>query len=154
MADDVRVQRSTDLDIPTKNPLERGWRKAQLIRELARGELSQTRLGEIHGVSQASISRFATRYSGDIEMVRYHLAERLQEGAEHLWVANKQNRLAEYQSTAERMAEVNTPRSHEIKLAALKAVAEELGDLPARTQVNVSQQTVSYEIVGIPYEDI
>ncbi|MGA5264276.1 hypothetical protein ACPCI0_29150 [Streptomyces griseoincarnatus] len=150
---DVKVQRTTELEIPVR-PLEQGWRKAQLIRQLAMGELTQQRLGEMYGVSQASISRFASRYKGDIEMVRYRLAEQVQAGAEHLWVVGKQNRLAEYQQTAERMSELNTPRSHEIKISALKAVAEELGDLPARTQVNVEQNVVSYEIVGVDPEDI
>lgn len=150
---DVKVQRTTELEIPVR-PLEQGWRKAQLIRQLAMGELTQQRLGEMYGVSQASISRFAARYKGDIEMVRYRLAEQVQAGAEHLWVVGKQNRLAEYQATAERMSELNTPRSHEIKISALKAVAEELGDLPARTQVNIEQNTVAYEIVGVPVEDI
>ena len=150
---DVKVQRTTELEIPVR-PLEQGWRKAQLIRQLAMGELTQQRLGEMYGVSQASISRFAARYKGDIEMVRYRLAEQVQAGAEHLWVVGKQNRLAEYQATAERMSELNTPRSHEIKISALKAVAEELGDLPARTQVNIEQNTVAYEIVGLAVEDI
>lgn len=153
MADDVKVQRTTELEIPAR-PLEQGWRKAQLIRQLALGELTQTKLGEIYGVSQASISRFASRWRGDIEMVRYNLAEQVQQGAEHLWVVGKQNRIAEYQATVERMNALNTPRSHEIKITALKATAEELGDLPARTQVNIEQNTVSYEIVGVAVEDI
>ncbi|WP_432129595.1 hypothetical protein [Streptomyces tendae] len=154
MADDVR--KSTDLEVWHKNPLERaGWKKNQLIRQLALGELTQARLGEMYGVSQASISRFGTRHRADIEMVRAQLAERAQEGMEHLWAANKVNRVAEYQATAERMNDVNTPRAHEIKITALKAVADELGELPARTQVSIEQSTVTYEIVGMdPETDI
>jgi len=34
------------------------------------------------------------------------------------------------------------------------AVAEELGDLPARTQVNISNENVTYEIVGLSVDDI
>ncbi|MFF7734259.1 hypothetical protein [Streptomyces sp. NPDC007984] len=154
MADDVKVQRSTELDIPAKNPLERGWRKAQLIRQLALGELTQTRLGELYGVSQASISRFAARYTGEIETVRYNLAEKVQQGAEELWVTQKHNRLAEYQDVAERMGGVSTPRAQEIRMQALRNVAEELGDLPARTQVDISTSTVSYQVVGIDPADI
>ena len=156
MADDVKVDRpGAELEVWHKNPLERaGWKRNKLIRELALGEVTQTRLGELYGVSQASISRFASRHSSDIEMVRAQLAEKAHGELEHLWVANKVNRIAEYQATAERMTELNTPRSHEIKISAMKAVAEELGDLPARTQVDITQTTVSYELVGISVEDI
>jgi hypothetical protein len=36
----------------------------------------------------------------------------------------------------------------------LKAVAEELGQLPARQQVNVSTENVTYQIVGIDVGDL
>ena len=36
----------------------------------------------------------------------------------------------------------------------LHGLAEELGQLPARTQVNVSTETTVYEIVGLDPEDI
>lgn len=151
---DVVVRKPGDLEIEPRYPLDRGWRKAQLIRQLALGELSQTRLGELYGVSQASISRFATRHAADIEQVRWNLAEKVQQGAEHLWVVGKQNRLAEYQDVAERMGSMSTPRAQEIRMQALRNVAEELGDLPARTNVQIDQTTVQYEIVGVSLEDI
>ncbi|MER7234030.1 hypothetical protein ABT348_24145 [Streptomyces olivaceus] len=148
MGDDAK--RPGDLEVWHKSPLERaGWRKTQLIRQLALGELTQARLGEMYGVSQASISKFGIRHRAEVEMVKEQLAERAQEGMEHLWVAKKANRVAEYQATAERMNELNTARAHEIKISSLKAVAEEMGELPARTQVNVSQSSVTYEIVGV-----
>lgn len=156
MADDVKVSRPSDeLEVWHKNPLERaGWKKQQLIRQLAVGEITQARLGEMYGVSQASISRFATRHYSDIEMIRVQLAETAMSGMEHLWISQKVHRVAEYQDIAEKMASMNTPRSNEIRIQALKSTAEELGDLPARTQINVDQSTVTYEIVGIPLEDI
>ena len=45
-------------------------------------------------------------------------------------------------------------RTHKRLLDTLKAVAEELGDLPARTQVNISNENVTYEIVGVSVDDI
>lgn len=150
MADDVKVDKPGDLEIWHKNPLERaGWKKNQLIRQLALGEITQARLGELYGVSQPAISKFATRYAAEIETIRAQTAEKAMGEMEHLWVAHKVNRVAEYQSTADRMNDLDTARSHEIKIASLKAVAEELGDLPARAQVQVDASTVTYEIIGI-----
>jgi hypothetical protein len=52
------------------------------------------------------------------------------------------------------MASCASPRNQEVLVSILKAVAEEQGDLPARTQVNVSTQVTEYQIVGVNPEDI
>ncbi len=134
----------------TKGTLERGWKKHRLIRDLALAERSQRELAEQYGVSQNAISQFKKRFALEVEEVRDNLADEYA----GVWVADKLARIQEYQEAAEKMAAGKTPRSTEVLVTILKAVAEELGDLPARTQTNVSIQQTSYEIVGINPEDI
>lgn len=133
-----------------KNHLERGWVRHRLVRDLAIAEKSQAELAEIYGVSQTSMSAFKKRNAMAIEEVRNNLADEYA----GLWVAEKMKRIAEYQEAAEKMAKGVSPRNQEVLVSILKAVAEELGQLPARTQVQVNQQQVTYEIVGVPLEDL
>lgn len=133
-----------------KGALERGWVKHRLIRDFALGEKSGQELAAIYGVSATSISMFKKRHSLEIEEVRNNLADEYA----GVWVARKLDRIRQYQEAAEKMASGASPRNQEVLVSILKAVAEELGQLPARTQVNVSQENVTYEIVGISVDDI
>lgn len=133
-----------------KNHLERGWVKHRLVRDFALGEKTGAELAEQYGVSQTSISAFKKRHSLEIEEVRNNLADEYA----GVWVANKLARIQEYQQAAEKMASGHSPRNQEVLVSILKAVAEELGQLPARTQVQVNTQNVTYEIIGIDPEDL
>ena len=134
----------------TKGHLERSWVKHRLIRDFALGEKTGAELAEIYGVSRNSISAFKKRYGLEIEEVRNNLADEYA----GVWVAQKLERIRQYQEAAEKMASGASPRNQEVLVSILKAVAEELGQLPARTQVNVSQENVTYEIVGVSVDDI
>lgn len=151
---DVVVDRSPDREPVASAGLNSGWKKASLIRDIAMGELTQTRLGELYGVSQATISRFAQRHAADIHWARRRMMEGVQTGTESLWVVSKINRIAEHQRSLEQLAPLDSPRAVEVRTGVLKAVAEELGDLPARTNVNISNETTVYEMVGVDPEDI
>lgn len=133
-----------------KNHLERGWVQHRLIRDFALGEKTGAQLAEQYGVSQTSISAFKKRHMLEIEEVRNNLADEYA----GVWVANKLARIQEYQQAAEKMASGHSPRNAEVLVTILKAVAEELGQLPARTNINVSQENVTYEIVGVSVDDI
>jgi hypothetical protein len=133
-----------------KGHLERGWVKHRLIRDFALGEKTGQELAEIYGCSQTSISQFKKRHGLEIEEVRNNLADEYA----GVWVAQKLDRIREYQNAAEKMASGSSPRNAEVLVSILKAVAEELGQLPARTQVNVSNQNVTMEIVGVSVDDI
>lgn len=135
---------------PVKGHLERGWVKHRLMRDLALGEKTGQTLAEQYGVSRTSISNFKKKYGMEIEDVRNNLADEYA-GA---WVAQKMNRIAEYQNAAEKMANGASPRNAEVLVTILKAVAEELGQLPARTQVSVNTQQVTYQVVGIDPEEL
>lgn len=133
-----------------KGHLERGWVKHRLIRDFALGEKTGIQLSAQYGCSVTSISQFKKRYALEIEEVRNALADEYA----GVWVARKLDRIREYQEAAEKMASGSSPRNAEVLVSILKAVAEELGQLPARTQVNVSNETTVYEIVGIDPSDI
>lgn len=128
-----------------KNHLERGWVKHRLIRDFALGEKTGKQMAEEYGVSQTSISAFKRRNAMEIEEVRNNLADEYA----GVWVAQKMARIQEYQQAAEKMAKGASPRNQEVLVTILKAVAEELGQLPARTQVQVNSQQVTYQVVGI-----
>lgn len=137
--------RRSDGQVARKNHLERGWVKHRLIRDFALGEKSGRTLAQEYGVSETSMSAFKKRNSMEIEEVRNNLADEYA----GVWVAQKLNRIREYQAAAEKMANGASPRNQEVLVSILKAVAEELGQLPARQQVNVSTENVTYQIVGI-----
>lgn len=150
------MQGSADLEVkaptrkPVKGALERGWVSHRLIREIALGDKTGKELAEQYGVSDTSISNFKKRHAMEIEEVRNNLADEYA----GLWVAKKLGRISEYQKAAEKMIGNNSPRNAEVLVTILKAVAEELGQLPARTQVNITNEVTTYEIVGIDPEDI
>lgn len=133
-----------------KGHLERGWVKHRLLRDFALGEKSQRELAVLYGCSITSISAFKKRHVLEIEEVRNNLADQYA----GVWVARKLDRIREYQNAAEKMASGESARNQEVLVSILKAVAEELGDLPARTQVNVSNETTVYQVVGISEDDI
>lgn len=133
-----------------KGHLERGWVKHRLIRDFALGEKSGAELSAQYGVSQTSISAFKKRNSMEIEEVRNHLADEYA----GIWVAEKLHRIQEYQAAAEKMATGSSPRNAEVLVTILKAVAEELGQLPARAAVQVNTQNVTYQVVGIDPEEL
>lgn len=142
--------RRADGGVARKGHLDRGWVKHRLIRDFALGEKTGRELAEIYGCSVTSISQFKKRYSLEIEEVRNNLADEYA----GVWVAQKMHRIQEYQQAAEKMASGHSPRNAEVLVSILKAVAEELGQLPARTQVNIDNTQVTYEIVGVSVEDI
>lgn len=133
-----------------KNHLERGWVMHRLIRDFAIGEKTGLELSKQYGVSQNSISAFKKRHTLEIDEVRDNMADQYA----GVWVAQKLDRIREYQVAAEKMASGQSPRSQEVLTSILKAVAEELGDLPARTQVQVSTENVTYQVIGINPEDL
>jgi hypothetical protein len=135
---------------PVKGTLERGWVSHRLIREIALGDKTGKELAEQYGVSSTSISNFKNRHALEIEEVRNNLADEYA----GVWVAKKLERIREYQTAAEKMATGNSPRNAEVLTSILKAVAEELGQLPARAQVNVSTENVTYQLVGIDLDDL
>ncbi len=130
---------------PVRGHLEKAPIKHRLIRDLALGELNGIELAAKYHCSRPAISIFKRRHGIEIDQVR----EGILDEYSGVWVAKKVDRLRAYQDKAEQMLDGRSPRNAEVLVTILKAVAEELGDLPTRSQVNVTNQSVTYQVVGI-----
>lgn len=153
---------STPSDAPTnsppikhRRPLNRGWAKVKLIRELAQMEKTQTQLAAEYGVTQGAISQFANKHKAEIDAVKADIENELA----GLWIAEKKNRIAEYQADVELLTasvgdeltegkEASEAFLLRIKASLLKSVADELGDIPAKVNVNVTQK-ITYSVEGV-----
>lgn len=126
--------------------LESGWAKRKLIHELARMEKNQIQLAAEYGVVQSSISEFSTRHRPEIDAVKQDIENEFA----GLWIVEKVNRLAEAQADVEAISEALGSTTDEkllrVKLAIMRQVAEEMGQL--KTNVEVGGK-VSYVIEGI-----
>lgn len=133
-----------------RGALERGHVKIKLIRELAAGEHSQAELARRHDVTPQSMSEFTQRHAERIAEVAEKLLAQADAEFAGLWVAEKRNRIAEYQQQIDDVADlmadpalaakagVQAAEMFRVAQSALKAVAEELGQLPGRVQVQHS----------------
>lgn len=129
-----------------KGALERPHVRLKLIRQLATGEHSQVDLAARYGVTQQSISDFAKRHAERIADV----ASRLDDEFAGLWAADKAARVATYQQQVDDIADLLGNPEQAVKAgvgyaetvraaqAAMRAIADELGQIPARVQVQHS----------------
>ncbi|HEY9659611.1 MAG TPA: hypothetical protein V6C65_14220 [Allocoleopsis sp.] len=139
-----------------ENKLERGHVRVELIHSLASG-VSMSSLAEKYAVSPSAISQFKARHLDEI----LEIAKDIENKVADLWVTNKRNRLAEYQQSLEDLEEFieTAGKSYAMtdlqrtKFVALKAVAEELGELKPQVQVNNSP-IVNYRIDGVDMENL
>lgn len=136
----------------------RGHIALQLIRELAIGNESQDVLAEKYEVTQPAISDFKRRNADAIAQVKANLDDEFA----GMWIAQKQNRVKVYQDDVERIVEQQetgaTPPVMligllRLKQAALKSVAEELGQLPGRVHINI-QGDAKYSVEGVEVKDL
>lgn len=169
------VESSRDVSVYDEDPptaedgewgsLRKGRRRAYLIRQLAAGERTQRQLAAELGVQQPSIARFKKNHAAEIREVK----ERIADNFAGLWVANKFSRLAAYQEDIELCeaaiaagAQTFTDDAgivHDVQGArewladkhrALKFVAEELGHLPSKVNLDVSGGVkINYTIEGV-----
>lgn len=140
-------------------PLERPWRRVQLIQELARNDRTQKALADKYGVSQASVSAFKDRHRERIEEVRQDLENEFA----GMWIADKRKRLEVLMSDVELIEEFlgdiamwdeDSPQFLRLKKEILKQAADELGQIPQRVNVNVGGRKVTYVIEGVDMEDL
>jgi transposase-like protein len=139
--------------------LERPHVRLKLIRELAKGEHTQAELARRHGVSREAMSKFTQRHAERIADV----ASKLDDEFAGLWVAEKANRLAVLQHQVEQIADtmgdpdaaakagVGAAEMHRVQQQALRAIADELGQIPARVQVQHSG-SLSVQLNGVDVE--
>jgi hypothetical protein len=153
--------------------LETGWRKFQLIRLLAEGEITRAKMAKQYGVSSRAITDFARRHAVDIAEAKRFIQDELAA----LWVSKKANRVAEYQQMIDDLgAELDcklrpggeyVPPEERIGLrdrdlrdviktraTLLRDVAEQLGQLPQRSNDTNDSVSLIHQLVGVPDEDL
>jgi hypothetical protein len=143
------VDTVTDVTHSSRNnhgKLSSGRIKAELVHELAVGEMTKSALAKRYGVTQPAITHFGKRNAALIEK---RTNEIMNDYADSLWIARKYDRLGVLQDTAEELLSLDiTPRTAEVLDRLLRSAADELGDIPNNSNVNVTANA-TYEIVGI-----
>jgi predicted transcriptional regulator len=131
--------------------LERGWAKSRLILELAQQEKTQVQLAREYGVTQGSVSEFATRHADEIT----HQRSKIEDEWIGLWIADKRNRVAEAQADVDAinaaLQGLPDDKLLRTKLAIMRQVAEELGQL--RDIVEVGGK-LTYIVQGVAPETL
>jgi hypothetical protein len=142
---------------PTRYHLERGWKKQRLIRELAMMEKTGVQLAKEYGSAPSSISEFRQRHKAEIDAVKRDIENEFA----GLWIARKLDRIAEYQQIADDLAQqLEAPREDDEAGAnqlgviralqnTLRAVAEEMGQLPTKVGLAVDPVTINYVVDGV-----
>lgn len=120
----------------------------ELERALAIGELTRAQLARRYGVTRSAITQFAQRHAGRIEEIKQHLDDEFA----GLWIYQQRERIAAYQAEYEAIADNPHHEWVKARLTALKSVAEETGQLPGRTQINV--MPVVHVVEGVVLEDL
>lgn len=133
----VNPQPESNEQAPEQNTRHRGklegaaWRRHRLIVELARGEKTQRTLASENGVTQSSIAEFKERHLDEIAEALTRLGDEF----DGVWIAQKINRLIEME---ELYSSSMSNRDRETRLAVLRAAAEELGQIPNRTTIDMA----------------
>lgn len=123
---------------PEQNTRHRGklegaaWRRHRLITELARGEKTERTLASENGVAPSAINQFRQRHADEIEERRTLLGQEF----DGLWISQKLSRLIEMEELYTDTGLSN--RERETRLAVLRAAAEELGQIPNRTTIDMA----------------
>lgn len=141
--------------------LDRGWRRRWLIIEMAKGNMIDAEFMNIFGCSRPALASFRRKYEGEIAST----VKMIEDKFVLLWIADKMNRLAELQQDVDDVNEVieallnndrlmsplneEAPKWIALKERALRAVAEELGQIPNKVQMALEGTVVTYRLDGV-----
>lgn len=136
-----------DDDSWRKQKWARGHRRLALIRTLAENNRTQDQIADEYGISQQSVSQFSIKYREQIEQQRANIDDAFAA----IWIAQKQNRVVEYQQLvddlAEKVAEGDVdPALLRTYATLLRSVAEEMGQLPSRAVVQIGKPQTTYRL--------
>ena len=112
------------------------WERRQLCRELAEGEQTKAALGRKYGVTGQAIGAFGQRHRAEIDAIKAQLDDQFA----GLWIARKENRLAQYQADYEASEQHDKSEHFEwirVRTQIMHQVAEELGQLPPRATLTI-----------------
>lgn len=133
----------------------------KIVRLLALGEMTQAEIARRYDVSTASLTSFKQRHEARIAEVREHLDDQFA----GITYADKANRVVELSNDvaaiADMLADPETAARSGVQYAemvrakqsALRAISEELGQLPSRMQVQVSG-SLDVQVNGVALGDL
>jgi transposase-like protein len=142
-----------DKAVRSRYHLENGHVRVALIRALAEGKVRRATLARQLDVTAQAILYFARRHEAEIKEVR----ENFESEFAGLWVAAKRNRVAAYEDEINRLQDmidtimtesasyrlVPDPEAltklYKARDRAIRSVAEELGALPQRIQMQITE---------------
>lgn len=133
------------LHVAERAPLERPSVQLKLIRALAKGE-KPAALARLHGVSTQAVTQFRDRHADRIAIQRANLddvfasIEFADKGARIAELSKDAADIAAMLADPDLRATVGYAETARVKQSALRAIAEELGQLPSRMQVQVGGQ--------------
>lgn len=142
-------------------PLERPSVRLRLIRDLAKGEHRDAELARRYSVSRPAILEFKRRHADAIAHQRAHLddvfasIEFADKGARVAELSNDAADIAAILGDPETAAKAGVQYAEMVraKQSALRAIAEELGQLPSRMQVQVGG-SLDVNVNGIDVSDL
>jgi hypothetical protein len=134
-------ERASERRSSHKGKLERAYARRRLIIELAKEEKTQRELAAIYDCSVSSINEFKQRHMPAILDARENLGNEFS----GLWIAQKLDRLAELEALFE---DTVSARDRETKAMLLRHAAEELGQIPNKTTLDVTAE-VKVRIEGL-----
>lgn len=131
----------------------RGHRKQLILRDLAEGKMTYGKIAEKFGISVSRVSDIA-RWPASREIIEA-MRQDLEDQFAGLWVAKKQNRIADYEQQIEdidetmRNALTVDPALVRARAALVRSVAEEMAQLPNRVTVQVQKRRVENLLDGV-----
>lgn len=123
-------------------PRLKGWQRVALLRDLALAEMTIQEIADKWGRSESTMYAWKTNHAAEIDAIRADAANEFA----GLWVAQKVNRVAEYQADIE-----DEDVDVQVKHRALRAVAEELGQLTSKQEI---QASVTYQVEGVDPDNL
>lgn len=141
-----------------------GTIRKRLIADIAAGERSQSEISREYGVSQQAVHAFSIRHAAEIEEMRDQVAAAITDQ----WVAVKGLRIESMRGDVERIDAIlcpldpdapvpdtdQTARLLMAKRRHLRAIAEELGQIPKHLQITDDRGPATYQIVGVDLDRI
>lgn len=143
----------------TRKVIMRGHKLQQALRLLAQGDMSHEKIAERFGVTRRRISQINAEHRERVEEIRADIENEFA----GLWVADKKNRVAEYQEDLDAINEklatfknLNEDAQSWIRLRdkLMRAVSEELGQIPNKMSVKSDNKHVRYTLEGVDPEDL
>lgn len=131
-----------------------GYKKLNLIHELAEGRHTQEQLAEKYEVTQSAISQFRQRNLATIQKIQENIQNKIDDRFAALWSAKKEARIAEYERIIEQFSVVEDPDTQNAKvvMTAIKSIAEETGQLTKN--VEIGGAVTQYIIEGIDKDQL